>query len=70
MMRGIGEYVSFKGSFAKETYNFKEPANRSYPIPKNLNFTKSFLITHFSSNTEMMSEFVPAKESRARTCRQ
>jgi len=22
----------FKGSFAKETYNFKEPTNRSHPI--------------------------------------
>ena len=25
--------VSFIGSCAKETYNFKEPANRSHPIP-------------------------------------
>jgi len=23
----------FKGSFAKETYNFKEPTSRSHPIP-------------------------------------
>ena len=24
------------GSFAKETYNFKEPTNRSHPIPETL----------------------------------
>jgi len=26
----------FKGSFAKETYHFKEPTNRSHPIPASL----------------------------------
>jgi len=30
----VGEYRSLLwGSFAKETYNFKEPINRSHPIP-------------------------------------
>jgi len=29
----FAEYrLFFKGSFAKETYNFKEPTNRSHPI--------------------------------------
>ena len=28
--------VSFIGSFTKETYNFKEPTNRSHPIVSSL----------------------------------
>jgi len=33
----FAEYrLFFKGSFAKETYNFKEPTNRSHPIRRKL----------------------------------
>ena len=43
-----------KGSFTKETYNFKEPTNRSYPIPwiRPVIFFRLILSHHCLSNND------------------
>jgi len=37
----------FKGSFAKEPYHFKEPTNRSFPIPYSLYLCSNMCILFF-----------------------
>jgi len=51
-----------KGSFAKETYNFKEPTNRSHPIPCSLSTHES---TRTTANLCVLYTYTPTQFAKS-----